>query len=444
MIVRVRLLLAFGFVVALAVTTASVFGESAAFAIALPIGLALAWWIARAHDERAEQIAAALRDIGAGREAGWLAWQRPKSLARVAGAINDLSRQMSERLRGSVGEQERLRAVLNSMVEGVLVLDADGRTLLANRRLRELFDIWGDVEGRTALEVIRRNEVHDAIRTAFGGSSVGIEIEVGGRFVEMHAVRFPASGEPLGTVAVFHDITEIRQLERMRKDFVANVSHELRTPLTAIRGFAETLMLSDVPKDQRDRQLGVILRHSERLADLIEDLLELSRIEGQHARVEAHPVDVVALCRTVLHDLKPRFEDHAISHTLDATTAAPALADRRSLERVLLNLLDNALKYTEPGDEIRIHVSESGGKIQIEVIDTGIGIPPEDLGRVFERFYRVEKARSRDHGGTGLGLAIVKHLVQAMGGDVRVESADGEGTTVRVRLPLENAPTSTG
>jgi len=414
-------------------------GPVAAFALGLPAALWLASWIGRRHDDQLERVAAALREIGAGRSAPRLVRPRSEGAAHLAGAVEDLSRQMERRLRDAAAEQERLRAVLDGMVEGVLVLDAGGHTLLANQRLRELFDVWGPVAGRPAIEVIRRAEVDDALARAAGPDPVGVELDVGERVVEMHAARFPARGVPLGTVAVFHDVTGIRRLEGMRKDFVANVSHELRTPLTAIRGFAETLLHADPPREQRDRHQAVVVRHAERLAALIDDLLELSRIEAQRTPAEPQPVEVQALCRSVLQDLKPRFVDQGIAWMLAPGPAAHALADRRSLERVLVNLLDNALKYTEAGGEVRVAVARNGGQVRVEVGDTGIGIPSTDLARVFERFYRVDKARSRERGGTGLGLAIVKHLVQAMGGDVGVSSVEGEGTTFEVRLPAIDA-----
>jgi two-component system phosphate regulon sensor histidine kinase PhoR len=251
----------------------------------------------------------------------------------------------------------------------------------------------------------------------------------------MHAVRFPSHGNLLGTVAVFHDVTEIHQLEGMRRDFVANVSHELRTPLTAIRGFAETLRGSEVSVDQRRQYLDVILRHADRLTALIEDLLELSRIEGGTRGLALEAVDVGALARSLLQDLKPRLEAGRLVAVVQPGLAPAALADRRALEQVLLNLLDNAVKYSEPGGRIEIALTGSRDGVRIDVSDTGIGIPEADRARIFERFYRVEKARSRDLGGTGLGLSIVKHLVQALDGEVFVVSREGKGTTFTLRLP---------
>jgi two-component system phosphate regulon sensor histidine kinase PhoR len=248
-------------------------------------------------------------------------------------------------------------------------------------------------------------------------------------------VRFPAAGPLLGVVAVFHDLTELRRLERMRRDFVANVSHELKTPLTAIRGFAETLRGSELPPAQRHAYLDVVLRHAERLAQLIDDILELSRVEGRQQPFSPAEVDVARVATVLVRDMQPQLEARRLRADLAPGARGSAWADRRAVEQILSNLLDNACKYTEPGGRIEVRVTEAGGQLRLEVEDDGIGIPPEDLPRVFERFYRVDKARSRDLGGTGLGLAIVKHLAQAQGGEVSVRSRPGGGTTFTVVLP---------
>jgi two-component system, OmpR family, phosphate regulon sensor histidine kinase PhoR len=255
------------------------------------------------------------------------------------------------------------------------------------------------------------------------------------RHLQIHAVRFPAAGALLGVVAVVHDVTEIRRLERMRRDFVANVSHELKTPLTAIRGFAETLRGSPVPEAQREAYLDVILRHAERLQRLIDDILELSRVEGRQQPLTLGEVDVARIAAVLLRDLEPQLEARKIRAEVVAGSRGVAWADRRAVEQIFANLLDNATKYTEEGGRILIRVSENDTHVRLEVEDNGIGIPAEDLPRIFERFYRVDKARSRDLGGTGLGLAIVKHLAQAQDGEVSVRSRPGEGTVFVVLLP---------
>ncbi|MEN8160422.1 MAG: histidine kinase dimerization/phospho-acceptor domain-containing protein, partial [Myxococcota bacterium] len=372
-----------------------------ALAGAVAVGLALAGLLAGAIatflSRRVSELLGVLRGIAAGDLSRRLPWRSGDQRGAIAAAIDEMSEQLRRRLAEARDEQERLTAVLQGMVEGVLVLDRAGRVILANPRLRELFGAWGAVEGRPPIEVIRRADVDVALaEAAESREPVVREIRLGtdgGRHLEMHAVRFPSEGERLGTVAVFHDVTEIRRLEGVRRDFVANVSHELRTPLTAIRGYAETLR-GDLSPEQRRQFLDVILRHAERLNSLIGDLLDLSRIEGGTRDFSLEPVDVVAMARGLLQDLKPRLDARELRADVRATQAPRALADRRALEQVLLNLLDNAVKYSDPGGEIEVAVSEAaGGGVRIEVSDTGIGIPEADRARIFERFYRVDKAR---------------------------------------------------
>jgi two-component system phosphate regulon sensor histidine kinase PhoR len=429
-----------------ATSAARVEAETAALLRALAgagaVGLALAGLlvavIAAFLTRRVRELLGVVRGIAAGDLTRRLPWRSGDELGAIATAIDEMAEQHRRRLTEASDEQERLTAVLEGMVEGVLVVDRGGHVILANPRLRELFRAWGAVEGRPVLEVIRRAEVEDALREAARTAEpVSREILLGadgGRQIEMYAVRFPRQGMLLGTVAVFHDVTELRRLEGVRREFVANVSHELRTPLTAIRGYAEALQ-SDVPSEKRQQFLDVILRHADRLTALIEELLELSRIEGGTRELSLEAIDVAAMARGLLQDLKPRLDARELRAEVVGREAPRARADRRALEQVLLNLLDNAVKYSDPGGAIEISVAASKDGVRIEVSDTGIGIPESDRGRIFERFYRVDKARSRDLGGTGLGLAIVKHLVQALEGDVFVSARDGKGTTFSVHLP---------
>jgi two-component system phosphate regulon sensor histidine kinase PhoR len=408
-------------------------------AAGLALAAALSGGFATLLTRRVRELQNVVKAIAAGDLGQRLPWRSGDELGAIASAIDDMAEQLRRRLAQASDEQARLRAVLQGMVEGVLVLDRTGRVILANPRLRELFGVWGVVEGRPALEVIRRVDIETALaEAARTPEPVLRELHLssgGGRHLEMHAVRFPSQGTLLGTVAVFHDVTEIHRLEGIRRDFVANVSHELRTPLTAIRGFAETLRGSEVSPEQRRQFLDVILRHADRLTALIEDLLELSRIEGGTRSLALEPVDAGGLARDLLRDLKPRLDAGRLHAEVRTGPSPRVLADRRALEQVLLNLLDNAIKYSEPGGRIELAVSDSPPWVRIDVGDAGIGIPEADQARIFERFYRVEKARSRDLGGTGLGLAIVKHLVQAQDGEVFVTSREGQGSTFSVRLP---------
>jgi two-component system phosphate regulon sensor histidine kinase PhoR len=367
---------------------------------------------------------------------------RPRAeLKEIADALDRMAEQLKLRLEQVTSEKEQLRAVLNAMVEGVLVVDQDGEILLANDRLRELFDVWSPLEGRTPLEAIRHAQL-DAVMAEAGTTDLPVSRAISAglsapRTVRVHAVRFPSgSGPRLGSVAVFHDITELTRLEQVRRDFVANASHELRTPLAAIRGFTETLLSNrDLSETEIRSYLEIVDRHARRLGNLVGDLLELSRIESREQRLELATVDVAALAETLLRDSRTRFAEKRLDVGLEVISAAPIWADRQAVEQILVNLLDNAVKYTEPGGRIRIRIEGSEDRVRTSVSDTGLGIPRRDLERIFERFYRVDKARSRALGGTGLGLSIVKHLVQSLGGEISVESELGKGSSFSFSLP---------
>jgi two-component system phosphate regulon sensor histidine kinase PhoR len=250
-------------------------------------------------------------------------------------------------------------------------------------------------------------------------------------------VRQRADSKPQGILAVFVDVSEIRRLETLRKDFVANVSHELRTPITAVRSAVDTLRLtlSDDP-DASERFVDIIDRNAQRLGALVEDLLDLSRIESKEYRPEAAPVALRAVSEQVLTLLRPRIEEKRFEVRNEiASELPPVRADRKGLEQVFTNLLDNAIKYCGPGTRICLRAARNGNTFRIEVADTGPGIEPRHLPRLFERFYRVDSGRSRDMGGTGLGLSIVKHLVEAMGGTIGVDSTPGKGSTFWLTLP---------
>jgi two-component system phosphate regulon sensor histidine kinase PhoR len=327
------------------------------------------------------------------------------------------------------------------MVEGVLVVGPDQRIVLANQRLRRFFGTTAELHGRSALEAIRHAELAEVLAAAERTDEpVSEAIEVAHpvrRTLRVHAVRFPPAGAPrAGTVAVLHDVTELTQLETMRRDFVANASHELRTPLAAIRGFAETLLGNpSLAESERRSYLEVIDRHSRRLGAIVADLLDLSRIESREASFERTPVDLAKLAETLLRDLGPRLAEKRLVATIETERSGTAWADPQACEQILSNLLDNAIKYTEPGGSLALRIGGDDRRVRVDVADSGMGIPERDLGRIFERFYRVDRARSRSQGGTGLGLAIVKHLVQSLGGEIRVESQLGRGSTFSFTLP---------
>jgi two-component system phosphate regulon sensor histidine kinase PhoR len=370
----------------------------------------------------------------------WVLVQRLSAGERSARERASSDEQLGARLAQLEGENERHRSVFAAMAEGVLVLEAERRVVAANEALSRLLDLKEAPEGRTLLEVVRSGRLADAVEAVLQGRGPQEEeLELrrpdgAARVLRLRAVPFRPGPDPQGAVAVLHDETSMRHLERMRRDFVASISHEFRTPLTAIRGFAETLATQEVPAEKRIEFSRIIHRHSERLGQLLDDLLTLARIEARRQPIELEPVEVGALVREILGELRPRLEAEGLAIEADEARVG-ARADRRALRHVLSNLLDNAIKYSPEGGRIHVRFTEGNGAATIEVGDTGLGIPSRDLPRVFERFYRVDPARAAEVPGSGLGLAIVKHLVEAMGGEVSVESELGRGSTFRVTLP---------
>jgi two-component system phosphate regulon sensor histidine kinase PhoR len=368
--------------------------------------------------------------------------QRPGGeLGEISSAINQMAEQLRLRLEEVTAEKERLRAVLDAMTEGVLVVDDEGVVLLANAQLYEFYQISDPLPGRRPLEVIRDAELDELLAAASSSEElVSRTLSVrhpSRRTLRVHAIRFPVrAARRLGTVAVFHDISDFAQLDKVRRDFVANASHELRTPLTAIRGFAETLLSGgDLSEEERRSYLEVMDRHARRLANLVDDLLALSSIERGKEGLARTRVDTAALAAALIRDAGSLFSEKDIDVQLESQGSAMAWADPQAVEQILTNLLDNAVKYTAAGGRIGVSTEEDGDFVRIRVRDTGIGIPESDLGRIFERFYRVDKARSRELGGTGLGLSIVKHLVQQLGGEICVESEVERGSTFSFTLP---------
>ncbi len=416
---------------------------------AAAIGLLAAALLAAALSGSALRPLREMRRMASAIAAGDLGYRLPlrfgDELGEIATALQRMAEQLRERAELATHEKDQLQAVLNGMIEGVLVVDPEQRIVLGNQRLREFFGLTSDSRGRTALEAIRHAELAGVLKAAENTDEpVAQAIDVAHpahRTLRVHAVRFPPGPAPrAGTVAVLHDVTDLMQLEKMRRDFVANASHELRTPLAAIHGFAETL-LANPTLGEADRRayLEVIDRHAKRLGAIVADLLDLSRIESRATNLEPAAIDVASLAEMLLRDWRPRIESKRLNVTLASEQPAIAWADREACEQILSNLLDNAIKYTEAGGSIALRIGGDERSVRVEVRDTGVGIPERDLGRIFERFYRVDKARSRSQGGTGLGLAIVKHLVQSLGGAIQVESQPGRGSTFAFTLPRQPA-----
>ena len=365
--------------------------------------------------------------------------------AREAASLRDqLSRERSSRAESQAAENARQEALFENMLEGVLLVDATGRLQFTNTACRRFFDLEADVRGRTLLEAFRCNDLSAvAAEAAKAGRVNGKELELEGgieaRLLQVNAVALVGpEGRPDGVLMVLHDATRLRQLESTRREFVANVSHELRTPLSLIKGSVETLLDGAASQPAiASKFLDIIDRHCDRLTFLIEDLLTLSRLESGQLAINYDTVPLRDHVSEVFDDFHRKAEDRGVKLFNDVPDGLHARADSDRLDQVLSNLIDNAIKYGRPGGTVRIEGREvpGGDLIEMAVADDGPGIPTEAAERVFERFYRVDTARSREQGGTGLGLSIVKHIIQAHGGEVRLETAPGKGAAFRFTLP---------
>jgi two-component system phosphate regulon sensor histidine kinase PhoR len=361
-------------------------------------------------------------------------------IADLAAALGGTVAQLGRTIHTLTDERNRSAAILSSMVEGVAVIAGDERILYCNQAFEEILELpEGSSSGKKLVEALRQAELVTAVRQVLpGGEEVTGELEVGAvrrRSFSVTAAPVLAAGAN-SAVLVLHDITELRRLERVRRDFVANVSHEFKTPLTAIQGFAETLIggaLDD--KANRGRFVEIIREHARRLARLTDDLLKLSRIEAGRLELVLRPITVEAIVNSCIETARLKAETKGLRIRVDLPDGLPPVrGDGAQLCEVLQNLLDNALQYTPKGGQIDVNARANSHEVTLTVSDTGIGIPETDLERIFERFYRVDAARSREAGGTGLGLAIARHIVDAHGGRIWVESAVGQGSKFHFTL----------
>jgi two-component system phosphate regulon sensor histidine kinase PhoR len=360
--------------------------------------------------------------------------------------MNRTAAQLDATIRTLTEERNLSTAILGSMVEGVAVVNGSERLLFANQGFAEILNLkFPPKSGSALVEIVRQTELIEAVRNVLHGESrVEAEIVTGTLRQKYFAATVASvrAGDTLGAVVVLHDITELRRLERVRRDFVANVSHEFRTPLTAIQGFAETLLAGAIDDAQnRVRFLEIILEHARRLARLTEDLLRLSQMDSDRLELEIDEVSVSQIVDSCLATAQHRALENGLELTVKVPPNLPTVAgDRRRLAEVLQNLLDNARQYTLPGGAIVLSAEAHELEVVFTVSDTGIGIPRTDQSRIFERFYRVDAARSREAGGTGLGLAIAKHLIEAQGGRIWVESELGNGSHFHFSVPIFDAP----
>ena len=385
------------------------------------------------------EISAASRRVARGGRPEHIEDDRDDELGLLAASINDLSVELTSRLSQTQADKALLSTILDGMTEGVLVGDREGRAVLVNPVASELLDLGEDVLGRTLLELHRSPALKDAMDEVQARDRAIHQELVLRRADTLHlsvAVAPLRQGDEIrGAVAVLHDITTLRKLERVRRDFVANVSHELRTPLATITGYAETLLSGAVELDPVAREFTeTIDRHIKRLNALVEDLLILARIEADGEQPRLGVVSMREVLAEVIDAVGPRAEKHNIAIKVDVKAATHVVAESRALTQVLRNLVENGIHYSNPGGRVRVSTRRDGQRVTISVADAGIGIEPQHLPRIFERFYRVDPGRSREVGGTGLGLAIVKHMVQAMDGEIDVESTPGKGSVFMISL----------
>ncbi len=390
---------------------------------------AASWFIARRLDDRHGALMGVLRRLSAGDYTA-----RAPSVYGLGPEANRLAERVGDVVFALSRDKSQLEAVLNQMSESVLAVDSSGAVLVVNPSLSRLLSVdAGAARGRPYLECVRHNALSQLVGAVLSdGRARGQEVRVIAReelIFDAHAAPLLQEGKLSGALLVLHDITRLRRLEQVRRDFVANVSHELRTPLSSIKGYAETLREGAIDdKENRLAFLKTIEDQADRLSKLVDDLLDLSAVESGHRLPKLAATDLRALAVDVTRQFAAAAADRGV--TLASATSGPslALADGEQVRQILSNLIDNAIKYTEAGGRVEIALEMKGAEVITSVRDTGVGIPEADLTRVFERFYRVDKARAREAGGTGLGLAIVKHLVEAQGGRVWVESRQPGGS----------------
>ncbi|HJV35484.1 two-component system histidine kinase PnpS [Geomonas sp.] len=413
---------------------------AAGLVVAVVVSLILSYILSNVNSRQLRLLAARASRIGRGEFGNRIPVTGSDELGRLAQVINDMTDRIEQQLERSSSEKNRLDAILTGMGEGVMVTDANGVITLVNPAFCAMLGTGHEVMGKQLLEITRHPDLYAACREVLKERSERHqEISLAEKqAILVHWVPLVEGDSLRGAVAVFHDISDLKRMERIRRDFVANVSHELRTPVTVIKGYAETLLSGAVDEDpeRRERFLTIIHNHSDRLSSLVRDLLALSELESGDVALDPQKVLLEAAVKHALMLVEQRSEEKGISMEYHPVVAAFAVrADRRRLDQVLINLLDNAVKYSSPGAKVTVSAAEEGQMVRISVSDSGIGIPQKDLPRLFERFYRVDEARSRERGGTGLGLSIVKHIVQAHGGSISVESTVGVGSVFSFTLP---------
>jgi two-component system phosphate regulon sensor histidine kinase PhoR len=389
------------------------------------------------------EFATAARRIGLGKyERGRTLKHRHDEWGELANAFEQMQDEITRREESLLDNSQRLEAVLFSMIEGVLAINANGVVMLANDAACRMFSLsLNDIRGRKLIDIVRIPELHRSIERTQQHSTFSktefTTLTDPKRRLSARVSVLAKQSHP-GVAVVLHDVTELRQLETMRQDFVANVSHELKTPLSSIKAYTETLKLGAIHDQEKNMHfVERIESQALQLERQIQDLLELARVESGTAAFRISDVPINAVCQKCFDQFTPHAESNHVRLQLDLVTESPIVrADQDAIETIVKNLVVNAIHYTPAGGLVTIETNVERDQAIIRVSDTGIGISPDQQARIFERFYRVDRARSREKGGTGLGLAIVKHLTQAFGGSVQLESQIGKGSRFQVRLPL--------
>ncbi|MBU0664021.1 MAG: HAMP domain-containing protein [Proteobacteria bacterium] len=412
------------------------------------IAALVAWFIARRISKPLEQMRSGAERFSRGDFAVRLQEEGAEEVASLARALNEMATQLDIRIQTIVRQHSQLQAVFSSMVEGVITVDTAERILNVNESGAKLLNVDPEkIKGKSILLAVRNTHLQSFVKNSLACASP-IEGEFSSRmgadgqekYFYAHGTRLQdRQGHIAGALIVLNDVTKLRRLESIRRDFVANVSHELKTPITSIEGFAETLLdgALDDPDDAR-RFVAIISKQATRLHAIVEDLLALSRVEQEAKREEIvlQELPVVEILQSAIQSCTPRAEEENMVISLSCAPTITARINSALLEQAVVNLLDNAVKYSGKGSTIRVEAEEQQDEVLIRICDNGVGIAPQDISRIFERFYRVDKARSAKLGGTGLGLSIVKHIVTAHHGHIAVESSPEKGSIFTIHLPV--------
>jgi two-component system, OmpR family, phosphate regulon sensor histidine kinase PhoR len=388
-------------------------------------------------------IAAAARMMAKGDFSKKIVVGSNDEIGSLASDLNHMAEEIKAKINEVIAGRTRLEAVFLSMFEGVMIVDNAGAIVLVNKTLKDFLSIDEDPYGKKPLEVVRNIAIQEITEQALSLKKDVVHREIvtmaqQEKILSVNATAVKFDQTVKGAVLVFHDITELRRLETIRRDFVANVSHELRTPVTTIKGYAETLREGALEDREHAREfVNIIYEDAKRLSQLIDDILDLSKIESGRLVFDRQAHYLGGIIDYVIREMKPYADKRGISIESEISKPLPQVfIDKQSLEQVLLNLIDNAIKYNRPNGKVVVKALAKGSFVEVSVEDTGIGIAEKDLSRIFERFYRADKARSRELGGTGLGLSIVKHIIQSFSGSVNVSSVPGQGSVFTFTIPL--------